>query len=150
MLTWYAQELPSSCVSACVRMVLGGLGQYLAEPPVRRLLGHAALGISLVIAQTRLAQAGADAAWHEAWNLDDLRDAVRQGRHPIVGVERQPLGYPRAFHALVVVSVTSATVTVLDPLDGPEPRDYGSAAFMLAWELAGREALVIATSPRLP
>lgn len=56
----------------------------------------------------------------------------------------------RAFHALVVVSVTSADVTVLDPLDGPEPRSYGSAAFVLAWELAGRAALVIATPARLP
>lgn len=88
MLTWYAQELPSSCVSACVRMVFGALGQHLAELPVRRLLGHTALGVSLAVAQTRLAQADADAALHDAWNLDDLRDAMRQGSYPIVGVER--------------------------------------------------------------
>ena len=150
MLTWYAQELPSSCVAACVRMVFGALGQPLAELPVRRLLGHTALGVSLAVAHTRLAQADADAAWHDAWNLDDLRDAVRHGSYPIVGVERQPLGYMRALHALVVVSVTSANVTALDSLDGPEPRSYGIAAFVLAWELAGREALVIATPARLP
>jgi len=92
MLTWYAQELPSSCVAACVRMVFGALGQHVAELLMRRLLGHTALGISLAVAHTRLTQADADAAWHDTWNLDDLRDAVRCGSYPIVGVERQPLG----------------------------------------------------------
>jgi len=130
-------------------MVFGALGQHVAELPVRRLLGHG-VGIALAVAHTRLTQADADAAWHNAWNLDDLRDAARHGSYPIVGVECQPLGYMHALHALVVVSVTSAHVTVLDPLDGLEPRSHGIAAFMLAWELAGREALVITTPARLP
>jgi hypothetical protein len=66
---------------------------------------------------------------------------------PIVGVERHLLGYARAFHAIALVRITSAAVTVLDPLDGPEPRRYGATTFVSAWELAGREALVIETLP---
>src|SRR5215510_12556443 len=150
MLVWYTQELQSSCVAACVRMVLGELGVQVAEAPVRRLIGHTRLGVSLAVAQMQLSQAGATALLHEDWSLDDLRDTLRTGHHPIVGVERHLLGYARAFHAVVLVEVTTAAVTVLDPLDGPEPCHYGIAAFVLAWEVAGREALVIEAAPRTP
>ena len=82
MLTWYAQELPSSCVAACVRMVFGALGQPLAELPVRRLLGHTALGVSLAVAHTRLAQADADAAWHDAWSRQGKPETLGMGENP--------------------------------------------------------------------
>ena len=72
---------------------------------------------------------------------------MRTGQYPIVGVERHLLGYPRAFHAIVIVQITSTTVEVLDPLDGPAPRQYGLAAFTEAWELAGREVLLIEAPP---
>ena len=149
MLVWSAQELQSSCVAACVRMVLEGLGVPVAEAWVRRLIGHTRLGASLTVAQMKLSNAGAMAQQHENWNLDDLRDALRAGYHPIVGVERHLLGYPRAFHAVVLVDITSTAVSALDPLDGPEPRRYGEAAFVSAWEMAGREVLVIETLPRI-
>jgi hypothetical protein len=128
-------------------MVLNGLGANRDEAQVRQLIGHARSGVSLAAAQARLAEAGAAAEWHDDWNLSDLRDAVRAGHFPIVGVERHLLGYPRAFHAVVVAQITSATVEALDPLDGPTPCRYGVAAFTEAWELAGREALLIETPP---
>lgn len=147
MLVWYAQELQSSCVAACVRMTLGALGLQLAESQVRDLIGHTRLGMSLGAARMRLVEAGAMAQFHDEWSLDDLRDTLRTGYHPIVGVERHSLGYPRAFHAVVLIEVTSAAITAIDPLDGPEPRGYGVAAFTAAWETAGREALVIEAPP---
>ena len=150
MLTWYAQELPSSCVAACVRMVLEGMGRRLAELDVRHLIGHARLGVSLGAAQVKLVEAGAIAEFHDDWNLDDLRDALRTGHHPIIGVERQPLGYPRAFHAVVLTEIISSAITVLDPLDGPKPCQYGLVAFETAWEMAGREVLLIQTPPPAP
>src|SRR4029434_6344261 len=122
----------------------------VAEALVRRLIGHTRLGVSLTVAQMQLSKAGATALLHEDWNLDDLRDTLRAGYHPIVGVERHLLGYSRAFHAVVLVEVTSAAVIILDPLDGPEPHHYGVEAFALAWEVAGREALVIAAAPLTP
>lgn len=64
MLTWFAQELFSSCVAACVRMALNGLGDNRDEAQVRQLIGHARSGVSLVAAQSRLAEAGATAEWH--------------------------------------------------------------------------------------
>ena len=143
MLVWHPQELQSSCVAACIRMVLSGLGVQVAEARVRHLIGHTRLGTSLVMAQMQLSKAEATALLHEEWSLDDLRDSLRTGYYPIVGVERHLLGYSRAFHAIVLVEVTSAAVLALDPLDGPGPRPYGASTFVAAWELAGREALVI-------
>jgi hypothetical protein len=128
-------------------MVLNGLSDNRDEAQVRQLIGHARIGVSLAAAHTRLAEAGAMAEWHTVWSLTDLRDAVRAVHFPIVGVERHLLGYPRAFHAVVVVQITSATGASLDPLDGPDPCRYGIAAFTEAWELAGREALLIETPP---
>ena len=141
------EELLSSCVAACVRMVLHSLGDSRDEAQVRQLIGYTRMGVSLAAAQARLAAAGSTTEWSTDWNLTDLRDAVRAGHYPIVGVERHLLGYPRAFHAVVIVQVTSATVEILDPLDGPAPCQYGVAAFSEAWELAGREALLIETPP---
>jgi ABC-type bacteriocin/lantibiotic exporter with double-glycine peptidase domain len=146
-LTWFAQELFSSCVAACVRMVLNGLGDNRDEAQVRQVLGSPRLGVSLAKADAQLSDAGATVAWHTDWNLTDLRDAVRDGHYPIVGVERHLLGYPRAFHAIVVMQVTSTTIEALDPLDGPAPCRYGVAAFSEAWELAGREVLLLETPP---
>jgi hypothetical protein len=131
-------------------MVLEELGALVAEAQVRHLIGHTRLGVSLAIAQRKLSNAGAVVQRHEDWNLDDLRDALRAGYYPIVGVERHLLGYPRAFHAVVLAEITSTAIAALDPLDGPDLRHYGEAAFMSAWEIAGREVLVIETLPSIP
>ena len=145
---WYRQEQPTSCVAACVRIVLSGYGVFCDEAEVRQWLGQPRLGITLGAAQTRLAKTGVQVEWYDDWNLDDLRDALRQGWHPIIGVERQLFGTPAARHAIVLVSLTSQTVQALDPYDGPQPQKYGTQTFERAWRLAGQEALLIlAPSP---
>ena len=92
----------------------------------------------------------ARAALHEDWNLDDLRETLRCSRYPIVGVERHLLGYPPASHAIVVVQITSRAVHVLDPVEGPQPQRYGREAFVLAWQMAGHDALVVEAPPSRP
>jgi ABC-type bacteriocin/lantibiotic exporter with double-glycine peptidase domain len=147
MPVWYAQEHPTSCVAACVRMVLTDFAERWTEGQVHALLGRPRQGITLTATYTRLVQAGATASLEEDWNLDDVRDALQQRLSPIVGVERHPLGYPPASHAIVVVRLTSQRVRILDPLEGPQPQQYGSRAFELAWKLSGKEALVITAPP---
>jgi ABC-type bacteriocin/lantibiotic exporter with double-glycine peptidase domain len=147
MLTWYAQEQATSCVAACIRMVLTGFSQTLPEMPIRQMIGTPKLGISLVTAVARLNQHGAISQAHEDWNLEDIRDAIREGHFLIVGVERHLLGYPPASHAVVVVNVTSSGVEILDPLDGPQPKQFGLSAFQQAWIHAGQEALIIEAPP---
>jgi len=131
-------------------MVLCGFGLNCSEADVRRLIGSSHLGVSLAMAYTRLVEEGAKMELHSDWNIDDLRDASRAGLAPIVGVERYPLGYASSFHAIVLVNLGRTTVTAFDPLEGPGTRDYGPRAFELAWEMAGREVLVIEQPPPLP
>lgn len=147
MLTWFAQELSSSCVSACVRIVLSGLDVMASEEQVRRLLRHDKFGLSLATAQTRLASAGANVFFHNDWSLDDLRDELRQAHYPIVGVERHWLGYSSASHAIVLVGLSSNGVEVLDPMNGPQVRTFGLSAFEQAWTRADKEVLVITAAP---
>lgn len=147
MLSWFAQELSSSCVSACVRIVLTAFGVTVSEEQVRRLLHHDKFGLSLATAQSRLDEAGAISFFHDDWSLDDLRDELRQGNYPIVGVERHLLGYPSASHAIVLVGLSSNGVEVLDPMNGPQVRTFGLSAFEQAWVLADRELLIIQTPP---
>lgn len=130
-----------------MRMVLSGFEANLTEAQIRDILGRPRLGITLMAAAIRLQQAGASAILYNDWSLDDLREALHRDHHPIVGVERHPLGYPPASHAIVIIRVTSRYLTALDPLDGPAPKRYSIHAFDLAWQLAGQEALVIEKPP---
>lgn len=122
---WYEQEHPTSCVAACVRMVLTDFQEHRTEAQIRELLGRPRLGITLKAAHEYLVQAGARATLHRDWSLDDLREALRQSHYPIVAVERHLLGYPPASHAVVLVSITSRRVQAFDTLDGPQPQQYG-------------------------
>ena len=57
MLTWYGQEQPTSCVAACVRMVLTGFGVMGTEGQARTLFGRPRLGITLTAAHAHLVHA---------------------------------------------------------------------------------------------
>jgi ABC-type bacteriocin/lantibiotic exporter with double-glycine peptidase domain len=143
MIAWCVQEHPSACVAACLRMVLTSFGQYHSESAIRRLLGNPHFGITLTQAAQRLRTVGAATQWHVDWGLDDVRDCLRDGRYPIVGIERRFFGYPSATHAVVITAVQSTTVEMLDPLVGPAPHISQSTTFTTAWQSAGQEALVL-------
>jgi ABC-type bacteriocin/lantibiotic exporter with double-glycine peptidase domain len=94
MLTWFVQEQPTSCVAACVRMVLTGFGVVWTEEQIRTILGRPRLGITLTAAHARLVHAGARVALHEDWSLDDLREALvlawQMAGHEALVVEAPP------------------------------------------------------------
>jgi Peptidase C39 family len=99
MMTWFSQEQRNSCVAACIRMVLSEFGQILVEKRIRQLLEQSPLGLSLEKACQRLQQNGVNASWHADWGMFDLRDCLRDGWFPIVGIERRFFGHPDALHA---------------------------------------------------
>src|SRR2546425_10994099 len=47
VLPLFAQELTTSCIAACVRMVLTDLGLSLAEAEIRHRCGHSKVGMRL-------------------------------------------------------------------------------------------------------
>lgn len=49
-LAWFRQETPTSCIAACVRIVLSGFGDSRSESELRDLLGNPILGSTLTVA----------------------------------------------------------------------------------------------------
>ena len=143
---WFAQEHPASCIAACLRMVLSSFGMLCTEQEIRQRLGNPRFGLTLGEAAAKLLEAGAVAEWHTDWGLDDLRDCVRDGNYPIVGVERRYFGHASAAHAVVIVDVRATEIEMLDPLFGPDPRVTLLDTFVAAWRNAGQETLILATS----
>lgn len=144
MLTWYAQEHVASCVAACLRMVLSGFGQFPTERRLRQMLGNPLSGLSLAQAYQRIASIGiADAFHHTDWGLIDLRDSLRAGWHPIVGIERRCFGHPDALHAVVLLEISSQSVSAFDPLGSTQAETFNLQTFELAWSSAGQHALLI-------
>jgi ABC-type bacteriocin/lantibiotic exporter with double-glycine peptidase domain len=146
MIRWYPQEQRASCVTACVRMVLSGLGQDWSEKELRRRLGHSPVGLSLDEACQSMQLDGVQADFHTDWNLLDLRDCLRAGWAPIVGLERRFFGHADALHAVVLLEISSQTIRALDPLGSASAELFKLEAFELAWASAGQQALVIKSS----
>lgn len=143
MIAWFAQEQLTSCVAACIRMVLTGFGQRLTEKRIRQMLGYSSIGHTLAQACQRLREHGVIATLHEDWSLTDLRDCLRDGWYPIVGVERRFFGHNISSHAVVVVNVSSQTVEFLDPLGRSTPEIVSLETFEQAWLHTDQQALVI-------
>jgi hypothetical protein len=96
-------------------MVLTNFGQYRSESAIRRVLGDPRFGITLTQAADRLLAAGTMTQGHADWGLDDIRASLRDGRYPIVGIERRFFGHPSATHAVVITAVQSSDIEMLDP-----------------------------------
>ncbi len=143
MLPLYSQELSTSCVAACVRMVLAALGFAFSEAEIRARCGYSGLGMRLNQVAQGLVDLPVKAEYHTDWNLDDLTAVVRQSVLPIVGVDLRFVDGLFAFHALVIADVTSEQVLVHDPRHGVSPQIISLPTFEEAWESADRECLVL-------
>ncbi|HWQ36499.1 MAG TPA: cysteine peptidase family C39 domain-containing protein [Blastocatellia bacterium] len=116
---FYEQEKDNSCLPACLRMVLAARGLLLTENQVRELCDwspRTSVSSTSVVAAAR-ALGFIHSREDYGLRLHDLRDELRSGLFPIVGVDLQPYGRI-GLHAQVVVSVASRGITVQDPLLG--------------------------------
>jgi ABC-type bacteriocin/lantibiotic exporter with double-glycine peptidase domain len=143
MITWFPQQQRASCVAACVRMVLTGFGQRLTEQQVCQALRLSPAGTTLPKAYRQLLRQNIIVELHEDWSLVDLRDCLRAGWYPIVGIERRLLGHPDASHAIVLVKISSRAVSALDPLGSTQAETFSTETFEQAWNSAGHQTLVI-------
>lgn len=116
---FYEQEKDSSCLPACLRMVLAHRGIFLSEKQVRELCGwrpQASVSSTAVVATAR-ALGFIYSREDYGLRLHDLRDALRSGLFPIVGIDLQVYGR-FGLHAQVAVSMTTRGIRVHDPLLG--------------------------------
>lgn len=116
---FYAQEEPNSCLPACLRMVVAAHGMKLSEKRLRELCGWSPHGDISSTTIVSVAQALGFIHSREDYGLrlHDLRDEIRSGVFPIVGVDLSFYGNVGK-HAQVVVSVSSRGITLQDPLLG--------------------------------
>jgi ABC-type bacteriocin/lantibiotic exporter with double-glycine peptidase domain len=86
-------------------------------------------------------QFGFPSTTKQTCTMEDLRQQLQGGHWPIVFVNTLPITGQRNAHAVVVVEVGSAQLTIYDPLDGE--RVLPQATFLTAWAMLHNLALLI-------
>ena len=116
---FYAQEKDNSCLPATLRMVLAARELFLSEKQLREWCNWTPQGSTTSTNVVAAARALGLIHSREDYGLrlHDLRDELRSGVFPIVGVDLLAYG-SIGQHAQVVVSVNSRGVTVQDPMLG--------------------------------
>ena len=97
---------------------------------------------------TRLTVFGVEVEWKEAGKVDDLQQAIADGKAPVVFVRTGELPYwdQDTPHALVVVGIEANTVYVNDPAFKSAPILTPVGDFELAWEEFGRHWAIVRRS----
>ncbi len=115
-------------------MVLAAYGVRLSERALRQRTGwQEQFGTSsTAIVKTARTLGFVNSRETSGLRLYDLRDALRVGVYPIVGIGLEPYGHSGQ-HAQVVVRVTSRGVSVHDPLLGRLTPNL--LTFEKAWQL---------------
>ena len=142
----YKQELPSSCVAACVRMVLAHYGRTYSEDSLRQHLGSDAHGTrarNLFL----LESLGFDVNL-ETSTLPQLGAALASGVPPIVFLDTSHLDYwkLRCDHVAVLVGLDLAAAFLNDPYFDAAPRQTSLIGFQFAW--AANEHLAAFIRPK--
>jgi ABC-type bacteriocin/lantibiotic exporter with double-glycine peptidase domain len=118
----FKQELPYSCVAACVRMVLTHYGCTCTEAEVRQHLGtgpHGTRARDILLVESLGFAVQLDTA-----SLAQLAAAVVAGVPPIVFLETTFLDYwkTQCDHVAIVVGLDVATVDLNDPYFDTAPQ----------------------------
>lgn len=141
---FHPQETDFSCAVACLRMVLDHLGVTKTESELGDLCDCTIFGTPAVELVRAARSLGFTDSRKYSLTLEELMDLTRQGYFPIVYVVLSAETPTPDVHSLVVVSVTDAGISVLDPQQGlclltPEE-------FIEMWSPMKNLAVVIARS----
>ena len=138
---FYQQETPDSCVPACLRMVLAGLGMTITEAELRRLCDCTIDGTRALPALDAVRSLGFLKSSKQTLAFGELTELLEQGHYPIVFVEMYPIDGIYQIHALVILSISEFTVQVYDPARGE--RLIAPDIFNVAWKLRHHLALIV-------
>ena len=126
-------------------MVLAALGRPMAEDVLRVVTDYSPLGTDAFQVVEAARQLGFPASRkYTLASLEELATMLAEGHFPMVYVDIWPLqgGMSGQYHAMVVIDLDPAQVTVLDPLHGERrvPRE----GFQEAWSAMRFLTIVIA------
>jgi hypothetical protein len=142
VLSLFAQELPTSCVAACVRMILHSYGFQLNELTIRLRCGHTNLGMRLNQLANGLAELPFNIEYHTDWNIYDIKETLQRGVFVIAAIDLRFIDGINAFHAVVIAEVQSDLIVAHDPLPPPARREISWQTFVRAWESADQQCVM--------
>ena len=139
----HRQETPSSCVPACLRVVLVGLGHDIEESRLRDLCDCTPFGTSAVQAIRALRELGFHGSQKHTLTFEELSLEVTGGALPIVFVNTLPIDGINGEHALIVLETAPMEVAVYDPLKGE--RVLPLISFEAAWATMHNVVILVQT-----
>lgn len=138
---FHKQSLSTSCVPACVRMVLECFGHFVPEAYLREICGWDDDGtepskvVEAVCEHFSLANSRSDYL-----TLEELQNELSQNLHPIVYLDLLGQGSQNC-HAVIVVKIMEDNVFVIDPEIGKST--LTKIEFTNAWSRAHGRTIVI-------
>ncbi len=134
----FRQELESSCVAACARMVLAHYGDLRTEAELRSLLGTQSTGTR---AGNLMRLSGpAFEVYLRPSNLVELKQVLAANHPPIVFLKTAALEYwsMDIFHTAVLVGLEPTIVALNDPYFETAPQTAALTSFEKAWAETGQ------------
>jgi len=139
----FKQEKNSTCLPACLRIVLHHFGTDLPEETLAQACKTNKEGTSIEEAAKAVRFWDFDAIEFEEASLFDLVDHLMKGRPVIVALDVTQMPYGDSdLHAVVVCGLEENEVKYIDPGYGKE-MSLDLMTFFNAWHSLGRHGLVI-------
>jgi ABC-type bacteriocin/lantibiotic exporter with double-glycine peptidase domain len=114
-------------------MVLAGHGLKISEVALRTLCDCTVFGTEALNAVDAVRRLGFAQTMKATLSMAELADQSRRGSYPIVFVNMLPLDGIKGGHAVVVLDIQQAEVTVYDPFHGE--RVFSRDPFTTAWAM---------------
>jgi ABC-type bacteriocin/lantibiotic exporter with double-glycine peptidase domain len=138
---FHKQEKLFSCLPACLKMVLSGLGLEISEAELRERCDCTPFGTEALKAVDAARDLGFPQTVKCNLVWDELTAQLNRGLYPIVFVNLLPIAGVKDAHAIVVLEVNATHVSVLDPLQ--VERALPISTFSSAWAMMNNLAILV-------
>jgi ABC-type bacteriocin/lantibiotic exporter with double-glycine peptidase domain len=101
---FHKQEMPYSCVPACLRMVLSAFGKDMSEAELREQCDCTPFGTEALKAVDAVRALGFPLTLKCTLSINELFNLLEAGVYPIVFVNLLPIDGVKVAHAMVVVA----------------------------------------------
>ncbi len=139
------EAFAGACLPACCQMALALWGISESQSEIAAQIGHIEGAGTAARIITRLTALGVEVEWREYGTVNELRQAIAEGKVPVVFLRTGELPYwdQDVPHALVIVGVEADTVYVNDPAFENAPIPVPVGDFELAWDEFGCQWAIV-------
>lgn len=122
-------------------MVFSSFGLYVSEAELRHACDSTDLGTSALHAVDAARHYGFAQTTKHTLTSVELAEVAAAAKYPIVFVNLWPIEQIREYHSLVVLAVSDADISVLDPAQGE--RYIPRPLFEASWAMRDHLAIII-------